>query len=68
MCLCIQAADRFGVERLKRICEGVMLDSISVENASHLLLAADLHHAKVQYSHLHHNLLECLPLSFMSLK
>lgn len=41
-----QAADRFGIERLKRMCENLMLTSISNENAASLLYAADLHNAK----------------------
>jgi hypothetical protein len=41
-----QAADQFGVDRLKKICESRMLASINVENASSILFAADLHNAK----------------------
>ena len=37
-----QAADRFGVDRLKRLCENLMLSSLNVENASHILYAADI--------------------------
>ena len=37
------AADRFGIDRLKRMCEGKMLSSISVENAASILHAADAH-------------------------
>ena len=37
-----QAADRFGVDRLKRLCESYMLSSLNVENAAHLLYAADV--------------------------
>jgi hypothetical protein len=42
-----QAADQFGVERLKRMCESKMLGSINVENAASIFHAADLHNAKV---------------------
>ncbi len=42
-----QAADRFGIERLKRMCEHAMLASISVENAASILLAADLYNVRV---------------------
>ena len=42
----LQAADRFGVERLKRICEHVMLSSINIENASSIMVVADLHNAQ----------------------
>ena len=41
-----QAADHFGVERLKILCEHKMLQSITVENAANILHAADLHTAK----------------------
>ena len=40
-----QAADRFGVTRLKNICENVMLKSITVPNAATILLAADMYSA-----------------------
>ena len=36
-----ELADRFCIERLKRICELTILNSISVENAPNILLAAD---------------------------
>ena len=39
-----QAADQFGVERLKRMCESRMLGSIHVENAA-IFHAADQHAA-----------------------
>ncbi|GBG32762.1 Kelch domain-containing protein 3 [Hondaea fermentalgiana] len=39
------AADRFGIERLKNICENGMLSSLDMENVSELFAAADLHHA-----------------------
>uniref|UniRef100_A0AAV1TDC4 BTB domain-containing protein n=1 Tax=Peronospora matthiolae TaxID=2874970 RepID=A0AAV1TDC4_9STRA len=38
-------ADRYGVERLKRICEGKMLGSLCTENAASIFHAADLHNA-----------------------
>jgi hypothetical protein len=41
-----QAADQFGVERLKRMCENVILDSICIENAASIFFAADTHNAK----------------------
>ena len=41
-----QAADQFGVDRLKMICEHKMLSSISVENAATIFHAADVHSAK----------------------
>mmetsp|Transcript_13575 Transcript_13575/g.31683 ORF Transcript_13575/g.31683 Transcript_13575/m.31683 type:complete len:551 (-) Transcript_13575:450-2102(-) len=41
-----QAADQFGVERLKKICESKMLASINVENAATIFHAADVHNAK----------------------
>ena len=40
-----QAADQFGVDRLKKICESKMLSSINVENAASIFHAADLHNA-----------------------
>jgi len=40
-----EAADKFGVERLKKICEAKMLASINVENAAGIFLAADQYHA-----------------------
>lgn len=42
----LRAADRFGIDRLKRMCEHVMLSSISIEMAPQLLLAADIHNAE----------------------
>lgn len=41
-----EAADRFGVDRLKRMCESKMLASIHVENAATIFHAADSHAAK----------------------
>jgi len=41
-----QAADQFGVERLKKMCEKKMLASITVENAALIFHAADVHAAK----------------------
>lgn len=43
-----QAADQFGVERLKRMCESTMLASINVENAASIFHAADERSAKVK--------------------
>ena len=42
-----QAADRFGVDRLKKRCEEVMQRAISIDTAAHILLAADVHNAEV---------------------
>ncbi|CAD7939083.1 unnamed protein product [Amoebophrya sp. A120] len=39
------AADQFGVERLKKLCEKKILVSINTENAATILQAANLHHA-----------------------
>lgn len=44
-----QAADQFGVERLKRMCESTMLASIEVENAASIFHAADERNAKVGF-------------------
>jgi hypothetical protein len=38
-------ADRFGIERLKRICEQAILLDICPEKACEIFLAADLHNA-----------------------
>ena len=40
-----QLADRFAVDRLKRLCENVMLNALCIENAAYLLNAADMFHA-----------------------
>jgi len=42
----LRAADRFGVDRLKRLCENAMLSSISVDTAPQILLASDAHNAE----------------------
>lgn len=39
------AADQFGVERLKRLCEKKILVSINVDSAARILMAASKHHA-----------------------
>jgi len=39
------AADQFGVDRLKKLCEKKMLASICIENAATILQIANLHHA-----------------------
>ena len=36
-----EAADRFGIDRLKKLCELEMLSAISVQTAAQILLAAD---------------------------
>jgi len=41
-----QAADQYGVERLKRMCESKMLAAIHVDNAATIFHAADQHAAK----------------------
>jgi len=41
-----QAADRFGIDRLKRLCEIEMLDSINIETAMHILYSADQYNAE----------------------
>ncbi|KAH9081117.1 hypothetical protein Ae201684P_012089 [Aphanomyces euteiches] len=41
------AADRYGVDRLKKICESKMLSSLCIENAASILHAADLHCATI---------------------
>ena len=43
----LRVADRFGVERLKRLCENVMLSSICIDTAPQMLLTADVHSAEV---------------------
>jgi hypothetical protein len=43
-----QAADRFGLDRLKRLCELEMLSAISVDSAAHILFTADQHNAEVR--------------------
>ena len=40
-----EAADRFGVERLKAVCQNAMLDCLDVNNASSLFASADKHNA-----------------------
>merc|ERR1719506_1972107 len=40
------AADQFGVERLKKMCEKAILQSITVESAASILQAADMHSAR----------------------
>lgn len=39
------AADQFGVERLKKLCEKKILVSINIDNAATIMQAANLHHA-----------------------
>merc|ERR1719197_1827050 len=39
------AADQFGVERLKKVCEKKILVSINIDNAATILQAANMHHA-----------------------
>ncbi len=42
-----QVADRFGLERLKRLCELEMQDAINIDTAAHILYTADQHNAEV---------------------
>ena len=42
-----QAADRFGIPRLKAMCENIILKSISIDNAASIFHAADIYNAKV---------------------
>ena len=41
----LAAADRYGLERLKAMCEAALWDMLDIENASWILLAADRHSA-----------------------
>ena len=43
-----QVADRFGLDRLKRLCELEMLGAISIDSAAHILYTADQHNAEVR--------------------
>jgi hypothetical protein len=38
-------ADRFGIDRLKRLCELEMLAAINLESVAHILYTADEYHA-----------------------
>ena len=42
-----ELADRFGIERLKALCECELLRVMDVDTAAHILYMADLHHAEV---------------------
>ncbi len=42
-----QVADRFGIDRLKNLCEQEMLRAIDIETAAHILFTADQHSAEV---------------------
>lgn len=42
-----QAADMFGIERLKRVCEQEMLNAINIETSAQILFTADIHSAEV---------------------
>ncbi|XP_040597055.1 speckle-type POZ protein-like [Mesocricetus auratus] len=47
----LAAADKYGLERLKFICEHALYKDLSVENAAHTLFLADLHSAgQLKYS------------------
>ncbi|KAK7795572.1 hypothetical protein U0070_010192 [Myodes glareolus] len=41
----LAAADKYGLERLKVMCERALCMDLSVENAAHTLFLADLHSA-----------------------
>ena len=45
-CDLLAAADRYGLEGLKVICEDALSRNLSVENAAHTLILADLHSAQ----------------------
>ena len=40
-------ADRFGLDRLKRLCELEMQVAINIDTAAHILYTADQHNAEV---------------------
>ena len=42
-CDVLAAADKYGLEGLKVICEDSLCRNLSVENAAHTLIVADLH-------------------------
>ncbi|OBS65810.1 hypothetical protein A6R68_05650, partial [Neotoma lepida] len=42
----LAAADKYGLERLKAMCEYALCRDLSVENAAHTLFLADLHSAR----------------------
>jgi len=44
------AADRFGIERLKSMCENKMLAAVTIESVAELFAAAELHNASSLYS------------------
>ena len=53
-CDLLAAADRYGLEDLMVMCEDALCRSLSVENAAHTLIVADLHsteHLKTQALH-----------------
>ena len=43
----MQVADRFGLDRLKRLCELEMQVAINIDTAAHILYTADQHNAEV---------------------
>lgn len=43
----LQAADRFGIDRLKKLCEQEMLSAINLETASYIFYSADRYNAEV---------------------
>lgn len=59
----LQAADRFGIDRLKKLCEQEMLSAINLETASYIFYSADRYNAEVsrylrqwlQHHHHHHH-------------
>jgi hypothetical protein len=42
-----QAADRFGIDRLKKLCEQEMLSAINLETAPYIFYSADRYNAEV---------------------
>jgi len=43
-----QAADRFGIDRLKKLCEQEMLSAINLETAPYIFYSADRYNAEVR--------------------
>ena len=40
-----EAADQFGIDRLKRMCEQTIMSNIDIENAAAIFHASDMHNA-----------------------
>ena len=43
-----KAADRFGIDRLKKLCEQEMMTMINIESVSYIFLSADRYNAEVR--------------------